>query len=236
MVTQHYKYFNWFVTRVFQLFCKMDHSQIEFISENQLVMIEPNFNHTVLNFIQGDIGPFIPGIPIQVPLWMAKHLSRRQQCRIIAPDWLNVPKMLEIKEQEEQNETFTPLPDPHFFELCKTILSLNNDNSLDVDGLRTAIKDIYDIRSAKSQTSVKRFIGAQGSRAQVDNLTRLEINDIGKFLTPSLDQMLLLKQAQQQVEDRNAANADSQAWRCLFSFNFWTNFILTIVFVEVIIS
>ena len=32
---------------------------------------------------QGDVGPFKPGLPLEVPLWMATHLRQRQKCRIL---------------------------------------------------------------------------------------------------------------------------------------------------------
>ena len=39
---------------------------------------------------QGDLGPFSPGLPTSVPLWMACSLKQRQKCRILAPEWMDV--------------------------------------------------------------------------------------------------------------------------------------------------
>ena len=39
---------------------------------------------------QGDIGPFSPGLPIEIPLWMAVNLKQRQKARIRPPDWMDV--------------------------------------------------------------------------------------------------------------------------------------------------
>ena len=41
-------------------------------------------------FYQGDFGPFSPGLPTVVPLWMACSLKQRQKCRILPPDWMDV--------------------------------------------------------------------------------------------------------------------------------------------------
>ena len=40
--------------------------------------------------LQGDIGPFSPGLPIDIPLWMAVNLKQRQKARIRPPDWMDV--------------------------------------------------------------------------------------------------------------------------------------------------
>lgn len=41
---------------------------------------------------QGDLGPFSPGLPVVVPLWLAINLKQRQKCRLIPPEWMDVGK------------------------------------------------------------------------------------------------------------------------------------------------
>lgn len=41
---------------------------------------------------QGDLGPFNPGLPVQVPLWLAINLKQRQKCRLLPPEWMDVGK------------------------------------------------------------------------------------------------------------------------------------------------
>ena len=36
------------------------------------------------------MGPLIPGVPAQVPLWMAVNLKQGQKCRIIPPEWMGI--------------------------------------------------------------------------------------------------------------------------------------------------
>ncbi|TEA28644.1 hypothetical protein DBR06_SOUSAS1470910001, partial [Sousa chinensis] len=38
----------------------------------------------------GDLGPFNPGLPVQVPLWLAINLKQRQKCRLLPPEWMDV--------------------------------------------------------------------------------------------------------------------------------------------------
>ena len=40
--------------------------------------------------MQGGLGPFNPGLPVQVPLWLAVNLKQRQKCRLLPPEWMDV--------------------------------------------------------------------------------------------------------------------------------------------------
>lgn len=42
---------------------------------------------------QGDLGPFNPGLPVDVPVWLALNLKQRQKCRIVPPAWMDVGKL-----------------------------------------------------------------------------------------------------------------------------------------------
>lgn len=81
----------------------MDPAEVEFLAEKQLVSIVPNFNFDRIYLISGEIGPFRAGLPVNVPIWMALNLKQRQKCRIIPPDWMNVEKLQEVKEEESQS-------------------------------------------------------------------------------------------------------------------------------------
>ena len=87
----------------------MEPNEVEFIAEKELVTVVPNFSEsklslisvsmwtvrvvTIIILIQGDIGPFNPSMPVQVPVWLAINLKQKQRCRIQAPDWLNVGQL-----------------------------------------------------------------------------------------------------------------------------------------------
>ncbi|RYG57169.1 hypothetical protein EON66_01045 [archaeon] len=43
-------------------------------------------------------GPFMPGIPVDVPLWIALRLKDDQQCHIICPEWLQVGMLCVLME------------------------------------------------------------------------------------------------------------------------------------------
>ena len=84
----------------------MDPLQAEFLAENLLISIRPNFSENKICLIsvssytysvlitysncQGDYGPFNPLVSVGVPLWLGVNLKQRQKCRIEAPEWLCV--------------------------------------------------------------------------------------------------------------------------------------------------
>jgi len=183
----------------------MDHADVEFLAENERVKIVPNFKHETMYLISGDFGPFIPGLPVEVPMWFAKDLLSKQQCQLLAPDWLNHESFLHIKETEIAEKSFTKLPSKHFFELSKLILSLIKDQIPDADKMRILSSDIWDVRSAKLKTSTFKFIQSGAGYANVDNLTKFEVNNIQPILTGSLDELHKAKQALLKVQDRMAA-------------------------------
>ena len=74
----------------------MDPGEIEFLAEKESIEIVPNFTHGVMHLIQGDVGPFRPGLPVSVPLWLAVNLRQRQRCRLVRPEWLAVDRLEEV--------------------------------------------------------------------------------------------------------------------------------------------
>ncbi|CAH1270361.1 DNA replication complex GINS protein PSF2-like [Branchiostoma lanceolatum] len=167
----------------------MDPAEVEFLAEKEMVHIVPNFSMDRMYLIGGDIGPFNPGLPVQIPLWMAINLKQRQKCRIQPPDWMDVEKLQEKKEEEEGSQFFKPMLNKHYMEVAQLLLTHATDDIPRADEVRTLIKDIWDIRTAKLRTSVDKFVSEQESHAQLDDLSLMEINTMRQFLTQALDHM-----------------------------------------------
>ncbi|KAJ8343755.1 hypothetical protein SKAU_G00310840 [Synaphobranchus kaupii] len=171
----------------------MDPSEVEFLSEKEIVTIIPNFSLDKIYLIGGDLGPFNPGLPVEVPVWLALNLKQRQKCRIVPPDWMDVVKLEEIRDQERKEETFAPIPSPYYMELTKLLLNHASDNIPKADEIRTLVKDIWDTRVAKLRLSADSFISLQEAHAKLDNLTLMEINTTRMFLLDSLNYMYKLR-------------------------------------------
>lgn len=82
----------------------MDPEEVEFVCENELVSIVPSFSGGRLHLICGEVGPFVAGTPTRVPLWLAVHFKRRHKCRLVAPAWMNLELLEEVKENEKNSK------------------------------------------------------------------------------------------------------------------------------------
>ncbi|PWA17307.1 DNA replication complex GINS protein PSF2 [Gambusia affinis] len=171
----------------------MDPSEVEFLAEKEFVKIIPNFSLDKIYLIGGDLGPFNPGLSVDVPVWLALNLKQRQKCRILPPEWMDVEKLEEMRELERKEDAFTPPPSPYYMELTKLLLNHASDNIPKADEIRTLVKDIWDTRVAKLRLSTDSFIRQQEAHAQLDNLTLMEINTIREFLLDSLNCMYKLR-------------------------------------------
>uniref|UniRef100_A0A8C0RNK5 GINS complex subunit 2 n=1 Tax=Canis lupus familiaris TaxID=9615 RepID=A0A8C0RNK5_CANLF len=144
----------------------MDAAEVEFLAEKELVTIIPNFSLDQIYLIGGDLGPFNPGLPVEVPLWLAINLKQRQKCRLIPPEWMDVEKLEKIRDHERKEETFTPMPSPYYMELTKLLLNHASDNIPKADEIRTLVKDVWDTRIAKLRVSADSFVRQQEAHAK----------------------------------------------------------------------
>lgn len=80
----------------------MDPEEIEFIGEDSQIRVIPNFAFEDIHLISGSVGPFRPGIPVQVPLWLGMHLRKQQKCRVVTPEWMDPEFLEDLKEEEKR--------------------------------------------------------------------------------------------------------------------------------------
>lgn len=165
----------------------MDPEEIEFIGEDTEIGIIPNFAFDPVHLISGTVGPFRAGLPVHVPLWLAIHLRKQQKCRLVPPEWMDMDKLEDIREEEKRSRFFTQMPSEHYMVEAKLILATAPEDVPRSEEIRTAIKDIWDIRAAKLRTSMDDFIRAEGTYAKLDYLTVMEIHSVRPLLPHSLD-------------------------------------------------
>lgn len=66
----------------------------------------------------GTYGEFKPNQPVDVPIWLAIELRKRNQCDIKMPPWMEVQQLRETVNQERTDlGHFQPLPF-HYIEVC----------------------------------------------------------------------------------------------------------------------
>lgn len=164
-------------------------SEIEFLAEKKLVSIVPNFTFGEIHLISGKIGPFKAGLPVKVPIWLAVDLKKQQKCRILPQEWMDVEKLNEVKDIEKQSKLFTKMPSEHYMEEAQMILNAAPDDIVDVDDIRTSVKDLWDCRISKLRTSVIEFVQNAGTYAKLDHLTQMEMLSVRPLLPDALDVM-----------------------------------------------
>uniref|UniRef100_V5H5P6 DNA replication complex GINS protein PSF2 n=1 Tax=Ixodes ricinus TaxID=34613 RepID=V5H5P6_IXORI len=172
----------------------MECSDAEFIAEKTSISVVPNFRHDKVYLIAGDVGPFEPNLPVQVPLWMALNLKQRQKCRIVPPAWLS-KEYLENKKQEEiDSPLFTKMPSDHYLEVTQMLFDVAAADIPDASEVQTLVKDIWDIRLAKLRSSVDAFVKSDEVHARIDHLTVMEINTVRRLLSAALCHLNRLRQ------------------------------------------
>lgn len=67
--------------------------------------------------LQGDFGPFRPGVPVTVPLWLALRLRDDSLCTVRPPPWLTVAFLAEHLRTEKETTTFSEMP-YYYLEVC----------------------------------------------------------------------------------------------------------------------
>jgi hypothetical protein len=58
----------------------MDIDEVQYLSENEYISVVPNFKHPEIHLIRGSVGPFLPLMPLQVPMWMVRLTHTHIYC------------------------------------------------------------------------------------------------------------------------------------------------------------
>lgn len=173
--------------------CTMDPAEVEFLAEKEDITIVPNFSQDKIYLIGGDLGPFNPGLQVNVPLWLAMNLKQRKKCRIIPPAWMDTETLQELKQEETDSKLFVKMPSDHYMEVTQLLLRHASDDVIKADDIRTLIKDLWDLRLSKLRSSIDIFVKSEATNATLNNLTLMELNTVRPFLTKALDSMHVLR-------------------------------------------
>ncbi|KAI9591841.1 DNA replication complex GINS protein psf2 [Syncephalis fuscata] len=152
-------------------------AEIEFLAENALITIEPSVRTKPLELIQGTFAPLQPQPPrlTQVPIWVALTLRKRNQCRIVPPEWFNVDFLTQKLEEEQEEPTFSALPF-NYMEIGNLLLN-------------------REVRQAKARLGLSLL---NGSNVQMDNIGWMELNEIRPFFTKAFQHLQRLEPEDQE--------------------------------------
>lgn len=177
----------------------MEAAEIEFLGEHEPIEIVPNFKEGLLYLLEGEVGPFRPGLPVKVPLWIGVHLRQRLKCRILQPDWMRLEPLETLRDEEKESQFFLALPNPHLFTVSQMLLDVATPEIVQADAIKTLLKDLWDIRQAKLRKSVHAFIQSGLQHAKLDHLQLIELNAVRPLLPQAMDAIFRLEMANSQA-------------------------------------
>ena len=163
-------------------------------------------------WVSGDVGPFKPGLPVSVPLWLAVNLRQRQRCRLVRPGWLQVDTLEEVRDAEKEEALFTEMPAPNIFVVANIVLDCAKEDIEKADEVRMVLRDIWDIRQAKLRRSVDSFIQGAHLHAKLNHLQLIELNTVRPLLPHAFDQINRLNLATAAARRVGQANNSNRSF------------------------
>ena len=185
-------------------------AEVAFLGGELPVTIVPKIKLERLTFVCGEITELKPAIPVEVPLWIAAYLKRRDKCRINVPPWLEV-EALEATLAEERNasDVFARLPF-RYIEQAKELLLIASDDLPQPQKIRTLLADIEDNRRTKVQRGLQ-SIDEHASSVRVSHLSAMELNSIREIAASYLDTMRKLDVGRGRDDGADASQQPSQS-------------------------
>ncbi|CAD8155465.1 unnamed protein product [Paramecium octaurelia] len=163
------------------------------IQHTTFINIQPNFDLDKLQFISGYFGPFKINQIVEVPLWVAIELKKKNKCRVIPPEWLSIERLQQKLDEETINESELARMEQYYFEISSIMFSYCRDDIKDDDKIKLLLEDIKTRRESKIQKKIEEFI-ARGSEAlKINNLNQHERNKIYSNFYGDLKKLRQLK-------------------------------------------
>jgi hypothetical protein len=120
-----------------------------------MVTIVPSFGYSdsfpLLSCTRtANVGPFTAGMPVDVPLWIAKALYRRNFAEIELPEWLSVEFLTGILKEERELTLLSRKLPYHYYEIARAldICLLDNKNPTG-RATKVVLQDLVAVRSDK---------------------------------------------------------------------------------------
>ena len=110
------------------------------------------------------------------------------------------------------------MPSDHYMIEAKLLLGHASEDIIQSDVIKTAIKDIWDIRMSKLRTMVDNLIKSNTYHCSFDNLTQLEINTVRPLVPASLDCLLRFKNDSDSLSRTTLSTLPQSTTNNTFSF------------------
>lgn len=130
-------------------------NQSSFCAEDTMVTIVPSFNFSssfplISSTRKVNVGPFVAGMPADVPLWVAKALYRRNFCQIELPEWLSVEVLTSILQEERESTLLSRRLPYHYYEIARALdCCLLDSKNPTGRATKVVLQDLVAVRSDK---------------------------------------------------------------------------------------
>ncbi|CAA22185.1 DNA replication complex GINS protein psf2 [Schizosaccharomyces pombe] len=168
--------------------------EMEFLAGNEYINIVPSETMDQLPLVSATIPIMKPPKKCRVPLWLALELKKQNLARIVPPEWMEIGKLENIRDDELENETFSELPF-RWLETAHLLLNFCADDIEDVEDIRRILLDIREARQSKARTGLEAINEVQ---LTLDNLGAMEINEIRPIFREVMDRMRKIVQVSQE--------------------------------------
>jgi GINS complex subunit 2 len=140
-----------------------------------------------VHLMSGTYGPFHPQVPVQVPLWFAVYLTKRNQCLMKHPEWLTRQNLTQLLETERSlgGEAFGVLPSEYFVEIAVLFLEHGKEMIAENERVRQLVEQIIDCRKTKVMDGLSTLTGPT-LLVKLNNLTKSELNVLRPFMLKSM--------------------------------------------------
>ena len=161
----------------------------EFLAAETMVTITSNIAHQDFHFVSGSFGPLYPGMPCDMPLWLALQLRRTGKCTIVVPEWMTVARLEASIEDERKSERFSELPF-HYIEIAQLLMTYAREDIHSPDQVQVLLQDLESIRMDRIKLGL--MLMAEGAResnierVNLDNISSLEVLSVKTFMTQSM--------------------------------------------------
>ncbi|KAG2444694.1 hypothetical protein HXX76_001438 [Chlamydomonas incerta] len=166
--------------------------ELEFMAEHEKVTIVPNFTlnlpNSMLTCIEGTYGPFRPNIPVEVPMYLALALNRRNKCRIQPPGWMARERLKAVLDEERSiPQYFQPVPQ-YYVETAKMLFSEARaifGTNAEVNEIMDLVEELKKVRNSKILDGLRKVSGP--ITVKLNNLSASESNKIRLLFENSLN-------------------------------------------------
>jgi GINS complex subunit 2 len=173
-----------------------------FCADNSVVTVVPSFSYSsslplLSSQKQDTVGPFVAGMPVHVPLWMAKVLRQRQLAQINVPDWLSPETLTAILQEEKQSADLTTTLPFYYYEIARSLqwamesksvmILLQDLTNVRVDKIR---KHFHELSKGDLQENEGEL-----PMISVTGIASIELNMVGPFLQCAFSDYGYLTQA-----------------------------------------